>query len=184
MLSVLRKLHEKKLSVSWEFLPWEEANRLEVLIRTEKGGIYDRAFEELKENVKKCWQRCQGDGVEMCFCHCDTYAPNWMLTDTQTILIDWEYAGNADPGCDVGSYIMDSMWEIEEAKAFIQEYFCGTASNEMLFHYLAYTAVVSFYWYVWALYRESCGAVMGESLYNWRVMAKRYSDYLVENFDL
>ena len=184
VLSVLRKLHEKKLSVSWEFLPWEEANRLEVLIRTEKGGIYDRAFEELKENVKKCWQRCQGDGVEMCFCHCDTYAPNWMLTDTQTILIDWEYAGNADPGCDVGSYITDSMWEIEEAKAFIQEYFCGTASNEMLFHYLAYTAVLSFYWYVWALYRESCGAVMGESLYNWRVMAKRYSDYLVENFDL
>ena len=28
--------------------------------------------------------------------------------------------------------------------------------------------------------REACGAVMGESLYNWHVMAKRYSKYLVE----
>ena len=101
-----------------------------------------------------------------------------MLTDADTILIDWEYAGNADPGCDIGTYIMDSMWEIPEAEWFIQEY-CGSAYHETLrFHYLAYTAILSWYWYVWALYRESCGAVMGESLYNWHVMAKRYSRYL------
>ena len=39
-------------------------------------------------------------------------------------------------------------------------------------------------WYVWALYREHCGAVMGESLYNWRLMALRYSGYLVREYGL
>ncbi len=184
VLAVLRSLHAKKLSVDWSFMPWEEACKIEALLRSEKGGIADREFDMLKERVEKCYRKCSDDGTEMCFCHCDTYAPNWMLTDTQTILIDWEYAGNADPGCDIGTYIMDAMWEIEDAEKFIMEY-CGEDMTEtQLFHYLAYTAIVSYYWYVWALYREACGAVMGESLYNWHIMAKRYSKYLVEKYEL
>lgn len=184
VIAVLRKLHDQRHSAPWEFLPWEEACRLEQIIRHEKSGIHDREFGELRRNVEKCYLQCASDGVEKCFCHCDTYAPNWMLTDDQTILIDWEYAGNADPGCDVGSYISDSMWSVEEAKSFIADY-CGEAlSPALMFHHLAYTAILAYYWYVWALYREACGAVMGESLYNWHLMAKRYSDYLVKQYDL
>ncbi len=184
ILGVLRTLHQRKLSVDWSFRPWEEAEKIEIMLRTSKEGIADQEFDKLKEKVGKCFARCSGDGIEMCFCHCDTYAPNWMLADNQTILIDWEYAGNADPGCDIGTYIMDSMWEVEDAKRFIREYCGEDITDTQLFHYLAYTAIVSFYWYAWALYREACGAVMGESLYNWHVMAKRYSNYLVKEYDL
>ena len=184
VIGVLRALHDRKLSVDWSFLPWEEACRIEDILRSEKGGIADSGFDALKEMVEKCYRKCAGDGVEMCFCHCDTYAPNWMISGDSTILIDWEYAGNADPGCDVGTYIMDSMWEVEAAERFIREY-CGEGMTDaQLFHYLAYTAILSYYWYVWALYREACGAVMGESLYNWHVMARRYSRYLVNRFGL
>ena len=184
IVSVLRALHDSKLSVSWEFLPWEEAQKMESIMRTEKGGITDHEFDQLKANVEKCFKKCEGDGIAMRFCHCDTYAPNWLLTDTQTILIDWEYAGNADPGCDVGGYIMDAMWDFPEAEKFIAAYCGENLSDGTMFHYLAYTAIISFYWYVWALYREACGAVMGESLYNWRVMAKKYSKHLVEEYSL
>ena len=184
VLGVMRTLHGKGISVDWSFLPWEEAEKIEVILRSEKEGIVDPEFDKLKEAVGKCFRKCQGDGIGMCFCHCDTYAPNWMLTEDQTILIDWEYAGNADPGCDIGTYIMDSMWEVPEAERFIAEY-CGEGMTEQqMFHYLAYTAILSYYWYVWALYREACGAVMGESLYNWHVMAKRYSKYLVSKYNL
>ena len=185
ILDVLRSLHKKNLSVDWEFLPWEEACKIEDILMNEKGGIADSEFGLLKEDVYKCYSSCEGDGVGIRFCHCDTYAPNWMLTDEgQTILIDWEYAGNADPGCDLGAYIMDAMWDVPETEKFIREY-CGDEYTDKLnFHYLAYTALISYYWYVWALYREACGAVMGESLYNWHVMAKKYSRYLVEKFSL
>lgn len=184
VLSVMRTLHEKNISVDWSFLPWKEAEKIKIILRSEKSGIADHEFEKLKEAVEKCYRKCENDGINMCFCHCDTYAPNWMLTEKQTILIDWEYAGNADPGCDIGTYIMDSMWEIPDAERFIAEY-CGDGmTDQQMFHYLAYTAILSYYWYVWALYREACGAVMGESLYNWHVMAKRYSKYLVEKYNL
>lgn len=188
VLGVLRELHGKNLSVDWSFMPWEEAGKIEHILRTEKGGISDPGFDALRADVEKCYKACEGDGITPRFCHCDTYAPNWMLTEDQTILIDWEYSGNADPGCDVGTYIMDSMWEIPEAERFIREYLSPenheAADEKQVFHHLAYTAILSYYWYVWALYREACGAVMGDSLYNWHQMAKRYSKYLVKRFAL
>ena len=185
ILKVLRSLHDRKLHADWSFKPWEEACRIEAILRADKNGIADSEFDSLKADIEKCFRACEGDGVTSCFCHCDTYAPNWMLTDKgDTILIDWEYAGEADPGCDVGTYIMDSMWEVSQAERFVREY-CGRKYTEKLgFHYLAYTAILSYYWYVWALYREACGAVMGESLYNWHLMAVRYSRYLCEKYRL
>ena len=184
VIRVLKKLHSKNLSVDWSFEPWNEAKKIEDILKKSKQGILDKEFNELKKNVEKCFNACKDD-IKMCFCHCDTYAPNWMIDSKgNTILIDWEYAGNADPGCDVGTYIMDSMWEIEDAKKFIAEYLGDKSCEKYMFHYMAYVSILSYYWYVWALYRESCGAIMGESLYNWHLMAKKYSDYLVRNNNL
>ena len=50
------------------------------------------------------------------------------------------------------------------------------------FHYTAYIAIIAYYWFVWAMYRESCGANMGEALTNWHHMAVKYADYAL-NFD-
>ncbi len=185
VIAVLRRLHERNLKVDWEYLPWEDACEIENILRKEKGGIADPEFDKLKAIIEKCYKKCQNDGVNKCFCHCDTYAPNWMLNDKgDTILIDWEYAGYADPGCDVGCYVMDAMYDVKESEKFIAEY-CGKNYNSTLnFHFLAYIAIVAYYWYVWALYREACGAVMGDSLYNWHTMAKKYTDYLSKQYNL
>ena len=188
----LRSLHSKGLSSGWEFDPWKEACRLEELLRSGKSGIADSELSKLKAAVGKCLEKCSGDGARKCFCHCDTYAGNWLLTDgpqAKTVLIDWEYAADADPGCDVGSYIMDSGWSVEEALRFTDMYYGEDPDYKdrrdvLRFHCLAYTAAVSYCWYLWGLHRESCGAVMGESLYNWRVMAKRFSSYLIKEYKL
>lgn len=177
--AALRALHGHRLHVSWSFLPWEEIRNMELLLRSEKGGISDSGFESLKESVGKVYAACEEDGTEMCFCHCDAGKSNWLMTADRTILIDWEYAGQADPGCDVGSFILESGWEPEEAEAFIRMYCGEEATEQQVFHYLAYTAVIAFYWYVWALFREASGDVMGEGLYNWRSTAKKYSRYLL-----
>ena len=179
ILKVLRELHEHNLTVDWEFSPWEEALKIEDLLNAKDPSTM-RNFLPLKEKIAKLVEAVKGDGIEKRFCHCDTYAPNWMLTDNETILIDWEYSGNADPGCDLGAYIMDAMYEVEETEKFIGEYLQENNTPVAMFHHLAYVAIISYYWFVWALYRESCGAVMGESLHNWHTMAEKYSTYLVE----
>lgn len=181
ILKVLRNLHNHNLTVDWEFLPWEEALKIEDLLNA-KDPTTMKNFLTLKENVAKLVNAVEKDGIEKRFCHCDTYAPNWMLTDDETILIDWEYSGNADPGCDLGAYIMDAMYEVDETEKFIAEYLQEDNNPVTMFHHLAYVAIISYYWFVWALYRESCGAVMGESLHNWHTMAEKYSKYLVEKY--
>ena len=68
-----------------------------------------------------------------------------------------------------------------KAEEFIKEYLQEEYSEKTRFHYMAYVAIIAYYWFVWAIYRELCGANIGEALINWRKMAEIYSDYLLNN---
>lgn len=180
VIEVLRKLHSvQDDSINWEFRPWEEALEIEKIIK-EKSSIQMSDFEDLKSKVGILYERIRNDGVKKCICHCDTYKYNWMMQKDKVILIDWEYSGISDPGVDVGYYIVDAMYDFDEAERFIKEY-CEDEYNETLRnHYLSYVAIIAYYWFVWALYRELMDADMGSSLYNWYSIAKKYSDMLVK----
>ncbi len=179
IIKTLKKLHSTSIEeIYWTFDPIVEAEKLEIELR-KKTKIQMPDFDELKKCIIRLYKKTKGDGIEKCFCHGDTYKHNWMLTSNQTILIDWEYAGLGDPGIDVGYYIVDAMYSLEQAESFIKEYCKENYTNQVRFHYLAYSAIIAYYWLVWALYKESCGTIIGEGLYNWYTMAKTYSLYLV-----
>lgn len=180
VLAVLRTLHASGIEVDYGMRPWEDSLATEDLLRKADPNCFTR-FESLKALIGKLYERTLGDGIEKCFCHGDTYKPNWMIEpDGHVILIDWEYSGMSDPGIDVGYYIVDAMYDFDTAKAFIKEYLQDSWTPQREFHYMAYTAIIAYYWFVWAMYRESCGAVMGEALFNWYEMAKKYAEYLTE----
>lgn len=177
ILAVLRQLHALPVSLNYGMKPWEDATSMERLLREKDPNCFI-AYESLKNKVKTLYEKTLGDGVEKCFCHGDTYKPNWMIEpDGNVILIDWEYSGLSDPGIDVGYYIVDAMYDFDDARRFIREYLQDRWSEQQEFHYMAYTAIIAYYWFVWAMYRESCGANMGDALSNWRDMAIKYSDY-------
>ena len=79
----------------------------------------------------------------------------------------------------MGYYIVDAMYDFDDARRFILEYLGEEWTEQNEFHYWAYTAIIAYYWFVWAMYRESCGANMGEALPNWHKMAIKYADYLI-----
>lgn len=179
IINVLRKLHTSGVKVDYGMNPWEDAVAIEKLLREKEPSCFN-GLKQLRNNIKKLYDRTVGDGIEKCFCHGDTYKPNWMiLPNGDVILIDWEYAGYSDPGIDVGYYIVDAMYDIDDARKFIKEYLQEKHNSITEFHYMAYIAIIAYYWFVWAMYRESCGAVMGESLKNWHFMAIKYSEYLL-----
>lgn len=175
VLEVLRRLHSSGETATWGLRPWEDSLEIEKMLEKKAPGCF-APYLELKERIGRMYAQTLGDGVEKCFCHGDTYRHNWMLLpDGGVILIDWEYAGFSDPGIDVGYYIVDAMYDKSRAKAVIREYLREDWTPALEKHYLIYTALIAWYWFVWALYRESCGAAMGESLGNWLEMAKYYS---------
>jgi len=180
VLSVLRKLHASNVKVDYGMKPWEDALHYEELISKMNPEIVNE-FQALKSKIEKLYNMTIGDGVEKCFCHGDTYQPNWMIKpDGSVILIDWEYSGWSDPGIDVGYYIVDAKYDFDEADRFIREYLQDTFSEKRYFHFMAYTAIIAYYWYVWAIYRECCGAVMGDALPSWRDAAIKYADKLLD----
>ena len=180
VIKVLQKLHAADVKVDYGMKPWEDACKMEKLLKDGEANSFER-FEPLKEKIKKLYSETQDDGIKKCFCHGDTYKHNWMIRDNgDTLLIDWEYSGMSDPGIDVGYYIVDAMYDFDDAEEFIKEYLGDNGNAKNRFHFMAYTAIIAYYWFVWALYRESCGAVMGESLYNWYKMAEKYADYLLK----
>ena len=79
----------------------------------------------------------------------------------------------------MGYYIVDAMYDFQDAEKFIKEYLKDEYDEVKMFHYMAYTAIIAYYWFVWAMYREACGADMGEALDNWRKMAVKYAEYLL-----
>ncbi len=179
VIAALRRLHAAPVRTDYGLRPWEDGLRLEAQIRRLAPGAF-LPWEGLKEKIRRLYARTRGDGVEKCFCHGDTYKPNWLLRDTgETILIDWEYAGTADPGVDVGYYIVDAMYGFDEAERLIREYLGPDCSDRRIFHFMAYTAIIAYYWFVWALLREVRGIDNGDALERWRDMAVRYAEHLL-----
>ncbi|MGN0299221.1 MAG: phosphotransferase [Lachnospiraceae bacterium] len=177
--AMLRYLHSLPIKVDYGLNPWEDGENLERLIEEKSPGSFE-AFVPLKEEIRQLYQQTQNDGVERCFCHGDTYKPNWLVKpDGNVILIDWEYAGCSDPGVDVGYYIVDAMYDFETARRFIAEYLGDEKNERLMFHFMAYTAIIAYYWFVWAFYRKSCGAKVDEVLKKWYDMAVKYTDYLM-----
>ena len=179
ILAVLRRLHSLPVKADYGLSPWEDALVIERMLKAKDPRCFE-GHEALKAKVGELYERTVGDGVEKCFCHGDTYRPNWMIEpDGRVILIDWEYAGFSDPGVDVGYYIADAMYDFGEARRFIRAYLGDGWTERKEFHHMAYTALIAYYWFVWAMYRESCGANMGDALPNWRRMAEKYADYML-----
>ena len=180
IIKVLRQLHSIPGRVDYGMKPWEDSISMENMIKDKDPHCFD-SYEALKEKIRVLYEKTVGDGIEKCFCHGDTYKPNWLIKpDGEVVLIDWEYSGYSDPGIDVGYYIVDAMYDVDEAERFIKEYLADGFSDAKEFHFMAYTAIIAYYWFVWALYRQSCGAVMGEALTNWHDMAEKYADYLLK----
>ena len=99
-------------------------------------------------------------------CHNDFYGPNLLVHDGRMSLIDWEYAAMGDYGCDFGNFVAQgSGYTVEEAIGAIPLYFGRMPTKDEEFHLLACTALVGWYWYVWALYKELKGMPAGEWLY-------------------
>ena len=115
------------------------------------------------------------DRVEPCLCHNDFYSPNFLVRGEEMYLIDWEYSAMSDYASDLGTFICCSDYSVDEARHVIELYFGRTPTDAEMRHCLAYVALAAYYWFVWALYKESTGDPVGEWLYLWYRTAKAYS---------
>ena len=173
-VSLMTRLHQSGKSTPYA-IEFEKglADFKEKLIKRNRFEFDDK--EELEAMVGKVVDYLEQDQVEHTICHGDCYSPNFLVDEEGNMsLIDWEYSGMGDPTSDIGTFVACSDYTLEQAKEFIQIYLKqnpGVASER---HFLGIIGLVSYYWFLWALFQESNGKPVGEFLYKWYRYTKQY----------
>ena len=173
-VSLMTRLHQSGKSTPYA-IEFEKGlvDFKEKLIKRNRFEFDDK--DELEAMVGKVIGYLEQDQVEHTICHGDCYSPNFLVDeDGNMSLIDWEYSGMGDPTSDIGTFVACSDYTLEQAKEFIQIYLehnPGVASER---HFLGIIGLVSYYWFLWALFQESNGKPVGEFLYKWYRYTKQY----------
>lgn len=169
---------DRRAEVSpWRFDFYDEACRIESMLR-EKGYLLPVDFDRLSSFMALLAAYVRADASEPVLCHNDFYGPNILVKPREMHLIDWEYAAMGDYACDLGNFIAQgSGYSVDEALGVLDVYLGRAADESQRLHCLGCTAIVAYYWYVWAIYKESQGSAMGSWLYAWYKAAKEFGEY-------
>lgn len=174
-LRMLRTLHRSGLKTEYSFDIWQEIDKFESILRKSNRTDFED-MPQMSQAIAQLHRYLDGDHMEKTICHCDSYAPNFLIDQQNKMyLIDWEYSGMSDPGVDIGTFIACSDYDLHRAREVIGKYLQYEPSGEEMRHFLGYVAVSSFYWFLWALYQDSMGKTVGEYLYMWYKYTKKYS---------
>lgn len=184
-LEMLRQLHTSGEGSPWSFDFYQESVKLEKMLEADHYP-FPADFASMREAVCSlvpAMRAGMGGGV---LCHNDFYGPNLLVREAVQLdegtkgvdlcLIDWEYAAMGDYGCDIGNFVAQgSGYSVQQAIDILPLYFGRRPEQDEIFHCVACIAVVGWYWYVWAMYKESRGTSMGQWLRTWYSAAKTFA---------
>ena len=181
-LGLVKKLHDAAIVSPYDFDIWQRTLNFIDLILDHRKDFSD--FNTLFNDMKELYEYTKTDGVKKILCHCDCYDPNFLVDKNGVVtLIDWEYSGNDDPANDLGTFICCSDYTFEEALEVINIYYGCKPTEKELHHCLAYVAIASYYWFVWAIYQESIGNMVGDYLFLWYQNSKYYMNKAKEYYE-
>ena len=181
-IAMIRTLHQSGASSQWTFNILENIkNIIELLEPTRRSSFED--FQSLFELVDGLAHFVSDSDVPLCLCHNNFYGPNLLIVEDHMYLIDWEYSGMSDYAIDLGTFICCSDYTYDEALEVLTEYFQRNPSPAEQAHCLSYIALTSYYWFIWALYKEACGSPVGTMLYRWYRNAKLFGNKAHEAID-
>jgi len=180
-LGLMRTLHQYPGRSEYVFELQEKIEEFVRLLRQDGRGMFED-FNWLYEKIQVVYELVRQDAVPTCICHGDCFEPNFLVDEGgKMYLIDWEYSGTADAGVDLGTFICCSDYSYEEALSILRKYYESPDMTELqLRHALGYVALASFYWFVWAIYQECNGNVVGEYLLIWYKYSKKYAQKVIE----
>lgn len=182
-VGILKRLHDANIQSEYPYRLWDQANDFfQKIKKIGKDGSSD--FYPLYDKIGIVYHYAQQDGWPECLNHCDALAANFLIGgDKDMSLIDWEYSGQGDTAQDLGSFIACSDMSYEEAMFAITKYLGQEPVNNELRHYLAYTAIASYCWYLWAIYQEANGVDTGKFLKLWYDYSYMYSNKAIELYE-
>ncbi len=173
-IATLQTLHTCTADTGFNFDHFAAAEETIAKLGAQERTMF-KDFESLRSDIAQLDKLAKEHGARTCLCHNDFVASNILVAGGELHVIDWEYSAMSDYASDLAVFITCAPnFSYEDALQVLHLYFGREPSEEELFHCIASIAVVSFFWFVWALYKDEHEEAMGESLYQWYKNAKEY----------
>ena len=175
-MKLLLKLHQGKKEVNHAFSLREKIQYYEDICLEGGGEIPYQDYGKIKEAMKRMLQFTEGTNPPLCLCHIDAVQDNFIFTKEGVKMIDWEYAGMADPLLDIAMGAIYSYMDFEEAKQFLKDYLQVAKAEgeekplilsrrteaELEKLLIAYMGLSGLLWSLWCAYKMRKGQEFGE----------------------
>ena len=162
--------------------PIEESDRLMKDASRMKGNLFEM-FRKDRENVIRIFNYAESDGIQKTMCHNDINGDNCLLTDASFDVIDWEFAGYNDPAYDFGRVIAEYDFDSPAIDEILEAYFERPPTYVERLHWIAYVGIHNWYYFNWALYKES----INESSRDWMLFfykkVKKVIEYVIPRYE-
>lgn len=176
----LRKFHDYKLEVDHVFDPFSEIEHYEQLRGDAPSKYADYA--ETKKNIESLKPIVDALPKEWVLSHCDSVPGNFLLTEDEVYLIDWEYAGMQDPHIDLAMFSLSAMYSREEVDALLDTYFVEGYDEQTKYKIYCYIAIGGLLWSNWSEYKELFGVEFGKYSLKQYEFAQKYYEIVKSEF--
>ena len=175
-MRLLLKLHEGKKKVNHAFSVRERLQYYEAICLEGGGEIPYQDYERIKLDREKLLSFTEGGSSPSCLCHIDAVQDNFIFTEEGVKMIDWEYAGMADPLLDIAMGAIYSYMDFKKAKGLLEDYLQvaqeeiverplllqGRSKEEIEKLLIAYMGLSGLLWSLWCVYKMQKGQEFGE----------------------
>lgn len=184
-MELLRRLHRAKIRVSHSFDIKERIDYYEKLC-LQNGEMIFEDYPAVREKMNRILKRLEGIPREKVLSHIDSVADNFIFIppnktqDGRVKLIDWEYAGMADPLIDISMCAIYSYYDRQKMDELLRMYLGRTPTSEEENIVYSYAALGGFLWALWTVYKTELGDVFGEYSLKMYRYAKDFFRLLLE----
>lgn len=141
-------------------------------------SVYSDYF-DVKKAVFKLKEFIDKQNKAFTLCHIDAVPDNFLVTDNDVIIIDWEYAGMGDPHLDLAMFSVYSFYDKKQIDELINIYFAGNCNAVTRLKIYCYVSTAGLLWSNWCEYKHQKGAQFGEYAYRQYAYAKEYSSLVL-----
>ncbi|MGP1415199.1 MAG: phosphotransferase [Treponema sp.] len=161
-MEVARQLHSSNIKVTHTFDFRERISYYEELAKSRHGILFND-YEEVKQNMEELLLLLDGMTLPSTLTHIDLVSDNFLIKDDGTIrLIDWEYAGIADPIIDIAMFAIYSYYDHEKIINLFEIYLKRKPTNEEILRLYCYISLSGFLWTLWTCYKQALGVSFGD----------------------
>lgn len=160
-MDVLRRLHSSGIRVTHRFDLEEHISFYEALCK-KHGEIPFEDYADVKEKMRSLLSDLAKQKRPDVFAHVDPNVDNFVICGDCFHLIDWEYAGMADPLLDVAMCAIYSRYDFHRAADLTALYLSRTPTEEEKKIVFSYMALGGFLWALWAIYKGFLGKRFGD----------------------